>query len=93
MAKDLHKCHLCSFSSYRTDKLKEHISRQHTEKPLQLELSEDLHSGLLKDTDMETMPEMPKSRRNRITTGKKGKRQIENRKVAVTKLRSILPKT
>ncbi len=29
-------------SSYRTDKLKGHIARQHTENPLQLELSKDV---------------------------------------------------
>lgn len=38
ISKNLHKCPHCSFGSHRTDKLREHISRQHTEKPIQLEL-------------------------------------------------------
>lgn len=46
ISKNIHKCPHCSFSNYRTDKLKEHILRQHTEKPLQLELPENVHSAL-----------------------------------------------
>lgn len=48
--KNIHKCPHCEFTSYRTDKLKEHIVRQHTEKPLQLELDECVPSAL-DDTD------------------------------------------
>lgn len=47
----MHKCPHCTFSSYRTDKLKEHIARLHTEKPLQLELTEDVQSALKDDVD------------------------------------------
>lgn len=46
VAKNLHKCPHCEFTSYRTDKLKEHMVRQHTEKPLQLELDECVPSAL-----------------------------------------------
>lgn len=97
MAKDLHKCHLCSFSSYRTDKLKDHISRQHIEKPLQLELSEDFQSALLRDTDMEMslMPPLRKPRKLKKNTANASKKKNDNKnhKVALTKLRPILPKT
>lgn len=47
VARDRHRCPHCDFSNYRTDKLKEHIVRQHTERPLQLELSENVQSELL----------------------------------------------
>uniref|UniRef100_A0A034W6W5 Zinc finger and SCAN domain-containing protein 2 n=1 Tax=Bactrocera dorsalis TaxID=27457 RepID=A0A034W6W5_BACDO len=35
-----YKCQLCSFSSHRSDKVKEHVQRVHTEKEVQLELPE-----------------------------------------------------
>ncbi|XP_068150924.1 gastrula zinc finger protein XlCGF26.1 [Drosophila tropicalis] len=39
-----YKCQLCSFSSHRSDKMKEHVHRVHTEKAVQLELSEIVDS-------------------------------------------------
>nr|XP_036222740.1 zinc finger protein 723 isoform X2 [Bactrocera oleae] len=35
-----YKCQLCSFGSHRSDKVKEHVQRVHTEKEVQLELPE-----------------------------------------------------
>lgn len=96
VAKNLHKCPHCQFSSYRTDKVKEHINRLHTEKPLQLELSEDIQSALLKDADVEIPPldnlkaiiELPKAKR------KKPKRTANkaNKRVTAVAVRPILPK-
>lgn len=40
-----YKCQLCGFSSHRSDKMKEHVQRVHTEKALQLELSETVDSS------------------------------------------------
>lgn len=97
VAKNLHKCPHCQFSSYRTDKVKEHINRLHTEKPLQLELSEDVQSALLKDADVEVPPlsnlkgilQQPKSKR------KKSKRMASkaNKRVTSAAVRPILPKS
>lgn len=56
VSKSVHKCPHCSFSNYRTDKLKEHILRQHTEKPLLLELPENVQSALDADGPSTTLP-------------------------------------
>lgn len=40
-----YKCQLCGFSSHRSDKMKEHVQRVHTEKAVQLELSETVDSS------------------------------------------------
>lgn len=45
----MHRCPHCEFVNYRSDKMKEHIARLHTERPLQLELSEDVRSTLLEE--------------------------------------------
>lgn len=56
------KCPHCSFITYRSDKLKEHIAFQHTEKPLQLELPEDVQS-VLKESDPFIEQPMKKKRK------------------------------
>ncbi|XP_030384104.1 zinc finger protein 615 [Scaptodrosophila lebanonensis] len=40
-----YKCQLCGFQSHRSDKIKEHVQRVHTEKAVQLELSETVDSS------------------------------------------------
>lgn len=56
------KCPHCSFITYRSDKLKEHTAIQHTEKPLQLELTEDVQS-VLKESDPFIEQPMKKKRK------------------------------
>lgn len=78
--------------SYRTDKLKEHIARLHTEKPLQLELSEDVQSALKDDVDGLLFSEQTEAIK---TDGKrKGCERKRNAKklAVVNKTQLILPK-
>ncbi|XP_067626017.1 zinc finger protein 85 [Eurosta solidaginis] len=59
---DLHKykCQLCSFSSHRSDKLKEHVQRVHTEKVVQLELPEVVENAFENTTcDEFNLPPLP----------------------------------
>lgn len=95
LSKNIHKCPHCTFSSYRTDKLKEHIVRLHTEKPLQLELSEDVQSALKDcDDDGGLFSEATKVVKG-ATKRKSGKRKGASRKsavVAISKTKFILPK-
>ncbi|XP_017839198.2 zinc finger protein OZF [Drosophila busckii] len=49
-----YKCQLCGFSSHRSDKMKEHVQRVHTEKAVQLELSETVDSSF--ETDDFALP-------------------------------------
>ena len=95
-AKNLHKCPHCPFTSHRTDKLKEHIGRQHTEKPLQLELSEDVQSSLLKDEDgvssmMDDMPDVGFGNEKKKQKPR-SKAKIEKKTMRLTAVRPILPK-
>ncbi|KAL9930694.1 promyelocytic leukemia zinc finger isoform 1-T1 [Glossina fuscipes fuscipes] len=48
-----YKCQLCSFSSHRSDKLKEHVQRVHTEKAIQLELPEIVENAFESKTDLD----------------------------------------
>lgn len=90
-----HKCPHCTFSSYRTDKLKEHIARLHTEKPLQLELSEDVQSALKDDVDGLLFSESS-TKVGKVDGKRKGLERKRNGKkasaVAVNKIQLILPK-
>lgn len=94
LSKNMHKCPHCTFSSYRTDKLKEHIARLHTEKPLQLELSEDVQSALKDDVDGLLFIEPTKA--VKVDGKRKGFERKRNAKkvaaVAVSKTQLILPK-
>lgn len=79
--KNVHKCPHCTFSNYRTDKLKEHILRQHTEKPLLLELPENVKSAL--DADGPSTPFDVVADRTKI---KKRKTAALKKAAAATKL-------
>lgn len=56
-----YKCQLCAFSSHRSDKLKEHVQRVHTEKAMQLELPEIVENAFESKTDLDefTLPLLP----------------------------------
>lgn len=94
LSKNMHKCPHCTFSSYRTDKLKEHIARLHTEKPLQLELSEDVQSALKDDVDGLLFSEPTKA--VKIDAKRKCVERKRNTKKGTTvtrnKIQLILPK-
>lgn len=95
ISKTIHKCPHCSFSNYRTDKLKEHILRQHTEKPLQLELPENVHSAFdaeppnTEDAERKAAVEAVKRKSNTSAVSKEKKQ----RKIVPTrKLIELRPK-
>lgn len=48
-----YKCQLCLFSSHRSDKLKEHVQRMHTEKLIQLELPEVVENSFERKLELE----------------------------------------
>lgn len=87
ISKNIHKCPHCSFSNYRTDKLKEHILRQHTEKPLQLELPENVHSALDADStavfDTALSKQQKSIKRSGIVKRKTVAARIKNKKGAM----------
>lgn len=95
LSKNMHKCPHCTFSSYRTDKLKEHIARLHTEKPLQLELSEDVQSAF-KDCDVDGALFSDTPKLAKVDAKRKGcelKRSVRKTAIgAVNKTKFILPK-
>ncbi|XP_060666112.1 gastrula zinc finger protein xFG20-1 [Drosophila nasuta] len=92
-----YKCQLCGFSSHRSDKMKEHVQRVHTEKAVQLELSETVDSSfenkMPDDFDLPLLVDTAK-----IVNGKETKKR--SRKVAaevkpasiVKRLKTLLPK-
>ncbi|XP_037957212.1 zinc finger protein 724 [Teleopsis dalmanni] len=97
-----YKCQLCSFASHRSDKVKEHTQRMHTEKAVVLELSEVVENSFENQTDdtFQLLPiqllttkhnieEKMKPQKNKKKFIKKVPETIE-----VTKsIRNILPKT
>ncbi|XP_055838246.1 gastrula zinc finger protein XlCGF26.1 [Episyrphus balteatus] len=51
-----HKCQLCDFDTHRSDKLKEHVQRIHTEKAVQLELPETVANSFELKTGLDDFP-------------------------------------
>ncbi|KAH8333686.1 hypothetical protein KR059_002368 [Drosophila kikkawai] len=85
-----YKCQLCGFSSHRSDKMKEHVQRVHTEKAVQLELSETVDSSFPDDFDLpiiETLPS-PKKKQPKEVVKAKLKRETN----AERRLKILLPK-
>ncbi|KAM7353375.1 promyelocytic leukemia zinc finger isoform 2-T3 [Cochliomyia hominivorax] len=101
-----YKCQLCSFSSHRSDKLKEHVQRVHTEKAMQLELPEIVENAFESKTDLDefTLPVLPsdldsqKSEEDlRLATEENDKKKVRKRRVnkmvvVQRKLKPIAPK-
>uniref|UniRef100_W8CC50 Zinc finger and SCAN domain-containing protein 2 n=2 Tax=Ceratitis capitata TaxID=7213 RepID=W8CC50_CERCA len=70
-----YKCQLCSFSSHRSDKVKEHVQRVHTEKEVQLELPEIVENAFENNMcDEFNLPPLP-------TADMDGKKSIQNEKL------------
>ncbi|XP_037808039.1 zinc finger and BTB domain-containing protein 24 isoform X2 [Lucilia sericata] len=99
------KCQLCSFSSHRSDKLKEHVQRVHTEKAMQLELPEIVENAFESKTDLDefTLPSLPSDMDSqksdedlKMATKEKDKKKVRKRCVRKTvmerKLKPIVPK-
>ncbi|SPP81437.1 gastrula zinc finger protein XlCGF58.1 [Drosophila guanche] len=92
-----YKCQLCSFSSHRSDKMKEHVQRVHTEKAVQLELSESVDSSfenkMPDDFDLpmieDTLP--PVRKKQREPKGSR-KQTVEGTPSIEKRLKMLLPK-
>ncbi|EDW45277.1 GM23429 [Drosophila sechellia] len=81
-----YKCQLCGFSSHRSDKMKEHVQRVHTEKAVQLELSETVDSSFPDDFDLPVIDTTPKKKPKGVKS--KTVRDVNPDK----RLKTLLPK-
>ncbi|XP_052851457.1 zinc finger protein 311 [Drosophila gunungcola] len=83
-----YKCQLCGFSSHRSDKMKEHVQRVHTEKAVQLELSETVDSSFPDDFDLPVI--------ETLSTPKKKPKKVQRKAKMDTnpdrRLKTLLPK-
>ncbi|EDW11269.1 zinc finger protein Xfin [Drosophila mojavensis] len=93
-----YKCQLCGFSSHRSDKMKEHVQRVHTERAVQLELSETVDSSFEnKMPDDFALPPLDAMLRGSVKESKATgslRRKIESNVTTPTvkRLKTLLPK-
>ncbi|XP_017049092.1 zinc finger protein OZF [Drosophila ficusphila] len=83
-----YKCQLCGFRSHRSDKMKEHVQRVHTEKAVQLELSETVDSAFPDDFDLPVIETFSTSKKKTKAVKNKAKRDTNTDK----RLKTLLPK-
>ncbi|KAH8377451.1 hypothetical protein KR093_005588 [Drosophila rubida] len=90
-----YKCQLCGFSSHRSDKMKEHVQRVHTEKAVQLELSETVDSSF--ENKMPDDFDLPFLDSGKVINAKESLKKSPKVKSAVPttivkRLKALLPK-
>lgn len=99
-----YKCQLCSsFISHRSDKLKEHVQRVHTEKAVQLELPEIVENAFESKTDLDEfhLPSLEDCRKSdevqlNCEVNEKEKKKVRKRSITKVpverKLKPLAPK-